>query len=82
MWAQARLPAQAGAPSVTKVDYRLKPPVADEFCSKGQRDSEDHTSVSIASYNILSRKNIDPTIASLLMNIFKKFDFRDPRKIS
>ena len=65
-----------------KVDYRLKPPVADEFCSKGQRDSEDHTSVSIAPYNILSRKNIDPTIASLLMNIFKKFDFRDPRKIS
>ena len=65
-----------------KVDYRLKPPVADEFCSKGQRDSDDHTSVSIAPYNILSGKNIDPTICSLPVKIFKKFDFRDPREIS
>ena len=66
----------------TKVDYGLGTPVADEFCSNGQRVSVDYTGVSVASYSILSGENIDMTISPLPAKIFKKFDFRDPRKIS
>ena len=65
-----------------KVDFRLRTPVADELYRSHQTFVVDYTGVSIPSYSILSGKNIDPTICSLPVKIFKKFDFRDPRKIS
>ena len=65
-----------------KVDFQLKTPVGDQLQSKGQIILVHHTGVSIASYRILSGKNIDTGIPSLSWNIFKNFDFQDPRKIS
>ena len=46
----------------TKVDFQLKPPVADELYRTVHAVVADYTRVSIASYSILSRKNIDTTI--------------------
>ena len=64
-----------------KVGYRLSPPVGDEFYRTAQTVVVDYARVSIASYSILSRKNIDTTICWLPGKILKNFDFRDPRRI-
>ena len=65
-----------------KVDFQLKTPVGDQLQRDDQTILVHHRGVSIASYSILSRKNIDPGIPSLSGNILKNFDFQDPRKIS